>query len=56
VHNIRVFRSLDPGLDQEAIQAASRWKFRPGTKDGVPVRIAVTLMINFRLLDGPNKK
>jgi TonB family protein len=48
-HNIRVVRRLDPGLDQEAIKAATKWRFRPGTKDGVPVKVAVTLEVNFRL-------
>jgi TonB family protein len=48
-HNIRVVRTLDPGLDQEATTAASKWKFRPGIKDGVPVKVAVTLEVKFRL-------
>jgi len=48
-HNFKVVRSLDPGLDQEAIKAVSKWKFRPGMKDGVPVKVAVTVEVNFRL-------
>lgn len=48
--NIRVMRSLDPGLDEQAIAAVKRWKFRPGRKDGVPVPVAATIEVNFRLL------
>ena len=48
-HNIRVVRTLDPGLDRQAIKAVSKWKFRPGVKDGAPVKVAVTLEVNFRL-------
>jgi TonB family protein len=47
--NIVVSRSLEPGLDQKAIDAVSQWQFRPGTKDGVPVTVAATIEVNFRL-------
>lgn len=50
-HNIKVIHSLDPGLDQKAIDAVSEWKFRPGMRDGVPVTVAATIQINFRLMD-----
>ena len=48
--NIQVRRSIDPGLDQQAIAAVQRWRFRPGMKDGVPVTVAATIEVNFRLL------
>ena len=48
--NIRVVRSLDPGLDDQAIAAIRQWKFRPGQKDGMPVPVAATIEINFRLM------
>jgi protein TonB len=49
--NIRVKRSFDPafGLDQEAIRAASQWRFRPGTRRGEPVPVLVTMEIAFAL-------
>jgi TonB family protein len=47
--NMKVARSLEPGLDQKAIDAVSQWKFRPGAKDGVPVTVAATIEVNFRL-------
>jgi TonB family protein len=51
--NIRVLRKLDPGLDQKAIEAVSKWRFRPGMKDGEPVTVAAQVEVNFRLLQGP---
>jgi TonB family protein len=50
VSTARVTRSLDPGLDQEAIKAVKQWKYQPGTKDGRPVRVAATIEVEFRLL------
>ncbi len=51
VGNIRVLRSLDSafGLDQEAIKAARQWKFAPGTRQGQPVPVLVTIQIAFTL-------
>ncbi len=51
--NIKVVRSLDPGLDQKAIEAVSQWKFKPGMKDGNPVAIQAQIEVTFRLLDNP---
>jgi len=48
--NIRVKRSLDPGLDQNAVNAVSMWQFKPGMKDGQPVTVAATIEVNFHLL------
>ncbi len=49
-HNLRVVRSLGLGLDEEAIDAVSQWKFKPAMKDGVPVTVAAQIEVNFRLL------
>lgn len=51
VGKVTVVRSLDStyGLDQQAIDAVSQWKFRPGTKDGKPVAVTVTIEVSFRL-------
>ncbi|MBX9600683.1 MAG: TonB family protein [Bryobacteraceae bacterium] len=48
--DLRVVRSLGLGLDQKAIEAAEKWKFKPGLKDGRPVPVAATIEVNFRLL------
>lgn len=47
--NIQVVRSLDDGLDQNAMDAVSRWQFGPAKKDGAPVRCVATIEVNFRL-------
>jgi periplasmic protein TonB len=45
---IRVVRSLDPGgLDEQAIVAASQWRFEPGRLAGSPVDVLVTVMLDF---------
>ena len=51
VGDVSVSKSLDDkyGLDQQAIIAAKQWKFRPGTKDGKPVPVAVTIEMTFVL-------
>jgi TonB family protein len=48
--DIKVAQSLDPGLDANAVAAVSQWVFAPGTKDGKPVDVAVTIVVNFKLL------
>ena len=48
--NITVKKGLDPGLDDNAIAAVSKWRFEPGTKDGHPVSVQATIEVNFRLL------
>jgi protein TonB len=47
--NLHVLRGLGMGLDARAIEAASRWRFQPGTRNGTPVTVATNLEVNFRL-------
>ena len=51
VGNVQITRSLDPtfGLDQEAIKAVKRWRFRPGTRSGQPVPVLVEIELTFTL-------
>lgn len=48
-HNFEVKQSLDPGLDRKAIEAVTKWRFRPGVRDGVPVSVMATFEIHFKL-------
>ncbi len=47
--NIRVVKSLDPGLDANAVTAVSNWRFNPGKKDGAPVAVYASIELNFHL-------
>jgi TonB family protein len=47
---IHVIRSLGLGLDEKAIEAVNKWKFRPGLRNGQPVAVMATIEVNFRLL------
>ena len=48
-HDPKVVRSLDPTLDALAVEAVGRWKFKPATRDGVPVNCSLTIEMNFKL-------
>jgi TonB family protein len=48
--NIRVIRPLGLGLDEKAIEAVQKWRFRPSMKDGKPVAVTANVEVNFRLL------
>jgi TonB family protein len=48
--DIRVYRSLTPALDAEAVRAVRDWRFVAGTISGQPLSVPVTIEVNFRLL------
>jgi len=47
---LKVIRPLGLGLDEKAIEAVMKWRFKPGFKDGRPVAVAAVVEVNFRLL------
>ena len=48
--NPRVIRALGMGLDEKALEAVRRYKFKPALKDGrTPVPVMITIEVNFRL-------
>lgn len=49
VGDVTVTRSLDEDLDRQAIRATKQWEFKPGTKDGKPVAVAVNVELTFSL-------
>jgi hypothetical protein len=42
-------KSLDPGLDQQAILAARQWLFRPSAYQDKPVEVIVKLILEFHI-------
>jgi TonB family protein len=50
VTHIHVQRSLGLGLDEKAIEAVKRWRFKPGTKNGQPTAMQTQVNVDFRLL------
>jgi periplasmic protein TonB len=48
-HDIRVGQSLGMGLDEKAIEAVNRWRFRPGTLNGQPVATQIAVQVDFHL-------
>lgn len=51
VGDVKVVDSLDTrfGLDARAVEAAKAWRFRPSLRQGHPVDVQVTLILDFRL-------
>jgi TonB family protein len=47
--NVRVLKSLDQGLDLNAVECVKQWQFEPGTKSGEPVNVEAQIEVNFRL-------
>ena len=44
---IRVIRSLDAGLDQQAVAAVAQWRFEPGRLGATPVDVLVRIDVGF---------
>jgi TonB family protein len=49
VDSIQLVHGIDEQLDANAVEALSRWKFRPGTKQGNPVDLEAIVHIPFHL-------
>ncbi len=47
---IKVLKPLEFGMTGKAIEAVGLWKFKPGMKDGKPVRVQGNIEVAFRLL------
>jgi len=47
--SVWVVRSLGKGLDENAVQTVSSWRFAPATKDGEPVAVLLNVEVSFRL-------
>jgi len=47
--DIKVIRPLGMGLDQNAVDAVQKWRFKPMLLNGKPVSVSANIEINFRL-------
>lgn len=48
-YDIRVSQSVGMGLDEQAIAAVRRWRFRPATLNGRPVATQIAVQVDFHL-------
>lgn len=49
VAQCRVVRRLSTDLDAQALEAARQWTFEPGTRDGMPTPVLITMAMTFAL-------
>jgi protein TonB len=50
VDSFKILRGLGYGLDESAINTiATKWRFKPGTRNGVPVDVQANIEVTFRL-------
>lgn len=47
---LHVVKGLNTEEDHQAVAAVKQWRFAPGTKDGQPVTVRVTVEVEFHLL------
>lgn len=48
--DIKVIRALGLGLDEKAIEAVRMWLFKPGLRNGKPVKVMAQVEVTFRVL------
>ena len=51
--DVTVIRRLGLGLDEKAVEAVSKWRFRSATKNGKAVPVQANILVNFRLPQHP---
>jgi TonB family protein len=49
VSDARVVKQLGLGLDEKALETVRTWRFKPGTRNGVPVAVRCMVEVTFRL-------
>lgn len=48
VTDARMVKSLGWGLDDGALRAVRKWKFKPGLRNGVPVSVTILVRLDFQ--------
>ncbi len=47
---LKIISGLNAKEDETAVEALKQWRFQPGTKAGQPVKVRVTVEVDFHLL------
>lgn len=47
--NLRIFRGIGHGLDENAVEAVSKYRFKPAMEHGKPVPVEINIDINFKI-------
>ena len=50
IQNIVIAQGLGLGLDERAVEAVKKWRFKPGMRNGKPVPTNTLIQVSFRLL------
>src|SRR5215472_7428688 len=53
VAEVRVLEGVEQRLDENARKALEQWRFRPGTKNGVPIDIEAVVRVPFKVRRSP---
>jgi TonB family protein len=48
VQIVQLMKTSNPKLSDAAREALSKWRFKPGTKDGKPIPVRVSIEVSFR--------
>ncbi|MGC4054994.1 MAG: energy transducer TonB [Paludibaculum sp.] len=48
--DVKVIRQLGMGLDEKAMEAVRKWRFKPGMKNGRAIPVEAQIIVNFQLL------
>ena len=46
---VRVLHGVGMGLDQKALEAVSKYKFKPAMEGGKPVMVELNIEVNFQI-------
>jgi TonB family protein len=49
VRDVQILQALEPSLDISAREVFERWEFRPGSRNGEPVAVAITVEMAFTM-------
>ena len=53
IDHLSIVKPAGLGLDEQALVAVSKYKFKPSTKDGAPVTVDLYVDVNFQIGNGP---